>query len=30
MRRAGFRDVTWRALTMGVAAIHVGSKEQTP
>jgi demethylmenaquinone methyltransferase/2-methoxy-6-polyprenyl-1,4-benzoquinol methylase len=26
MRRAGFRDVTWEHLTLGVAAIHVGTK----
>jgi demethylmenaquinone methyltransferase/2-methoxy-6-polyprenyl-1,4-benzoquinol methylase len=26
MRRAGFVDVTWRTLTFGVAAIHVGTK----
>ena len=24
MRRAGFRDVKWDSLTLGVAAIHVG------
>ncbi|MEO6878010.1 MAG: ubiquinone/menaquinone biosynthesis methyltransferase [Gemmatimonadaceae bacterium] len=26
MRRAGFADVTWSTLTLGVAAIHVGTK----
>lgn len=26
MRRAGFADVHWRTLTLGVAAIHVGTK----
>lgn len=26
MRRAGFADVSWRTLTLGVAAIHVGTK----
>lgn len=26
MRAAGFRDVSWTSLTMGVAAIHVGTK----
>jgi demethylmenaquinone methyltransferase/2-methoxy-6-polyprenyl-1,4-benzoquinol methylase len=26
MRRAGFIDVTWRSLTFGIAAIHVGVK----
>jgi demethylmenaquinone methyltransferase/2-methoxy-6-polyprenyl-1,4-benzoquinol methylase len=26
MRGAGFRDVNWRTLTFGVAAIHVGTK----
>jgi demethylmenaquinone methyltransferase/2-methoxy-6-polyprenyl-1,4-benzoquinol methylase len=26
MRTAGFTDVTWRTLTLGVAAIHVGVK----
>ena len=26
MRDAGFADVNWRTLTMGVAAIHVGTK----
>lgn len=24
MRQAGFRDVTWESLTLGIAAIHVG------
>jgi demethylmenaquinone methyltransferase/2-methoxy-6-polyprenyl-1,4-benzoquinol methylase len=26
MRRAGFADVSWNTLTLGVAAIHVGTK----
>jgi demethylmenaquinone methyltransferase/2-methoxy-6-polyprenyl-1,4-benzoquinol methylase len=26
MRDAGFRDVSWRTLTLGIAAIHVGRK----
>jgi demethylmenaquinone methyltransferase/2-methoxy-6-polyprenyl-1,4-benzoquinol methylase len=26
MSRAGFRDVSWEALTFGIAAIHVGTK----
>ena len=26
MRDAGYRDVQWRALTFGIAAIHVGAK----
>jgi demethylmenaquinone methyltransferase/2-methoxy-6-polyprenyl-1,4-benzoquinol methylase len=26
MRAAGFRDVSWRTLTLGIAAIHVGRK----
>ncbi|HEY4218853.1 MAG TPA: ubiquinone/menaquinone biosynthesis methyltransferase [Gemmatimonadaceae bacterium] len=26
MRRAGFADVNWKTLTLGVAAIHVGTK----
>ena len=26
MRSAGFVDVQWRTLTMGVAAIHAGTK----
>jgi demethylmenaquinone methyltransferase/2-methoxy-6-polyprenyl-1,4-benzoquinol methylase len=26
MRAAGFADVRWRALTLGIAAIHVGTK----
>ncbi len=26
MRRAGFTTVTWRALTFGIAALHVGEK----
>ncbi|HET7458076.1 MAG TPA: ubiquinone/menaquinone biosynthesis methyltransferase [Gemmatimonadaceae bacterium] len=26
MTRAGFRDVTWRSLTLGIAAIHVGTR----
>jgi demethylmenaquinone methyltransferase / 2-methoxy-6-polyprenyl-1,4-benzoquinol methylase len=26
MRAAGFSDVRWRSLTLGIAAIHVGTK----
>jgi demethylmenaquinone methyltransferase/2-methoxy-6-polyprenyl-1,4-benzoquinol methylase len=26
MRRAGFADVNWKTLTLGIAAIHVGTK----
>jgi demethylmenaquinone methyltransferase / 2-methoxy-6-polyprenyl-1,4-benzoquinol methylase len=26
MRAAGFRDVSHRALTLGIAAIHVGTR----
>jgi demethylmenaquinone methyltransferase/2-methoxy-6-polyprenyl-1,4-benzoquinol methylase len=26
MRRAGFADVSWKTLTLGIAAIHVGTK----
>jgi demethylmenaquinone methyltransferase/2-methoxy-6-polyprenyl-1,4-benzoquinol methylase len=26
MTRAGFRDVAWRSLTLGIAAIHVGTR----
>ena len=26
MTRAGFREVTWRSLTLGIAAIHVGTR----
>jgi demethylmenaquinone methyltransferase / 2-methoxy-6-polyprenyl-1,4-benzoquinol methylase len=26
MRDAGFADVNWRTLTLGVAAIHCGTK----
>jgi demethylmenaquinone methyltransferase/2-methoxy-6-polyprenyl-1,4-benzoquinol methylase len=26
MRRAGFRDVTWRSLSFGIAALHVGTR----
>ncbi len=26
MRAAGYTDVTWRALTFGIAAVHVGAK----
>jgi len=28
MRHAGFRDVRWTSLTLGVAAIHVGVRDQ--
>ncbi|MHB1299156.1 MAG: class I SAM-dependent methyltransferase [Gemmatimonadaceae bacterium] len=26
MTRAGFRDVKWETLTLGIAAVHVGTK----
>ena len=29
MVRAGYSEVQWRALTFGIAAVHVGTKGQT-
>ncbi|MBI2408538.1 MAG: ubiquinone/menaquinone biosynthesis methyltransferase [Gemmatimonadetes bacterium] len=29
MQAAGYVDVSWRALTFGIAAVHVGEKQQT-
>ncbi len=30
MRAAGFANVSWSSLTFGIAAIHVGTRPQSP